>query len=428
MHLPRTADWSSQFPARRPDLGGTRHFVEPHDGDNVAAKLARTLLYGYAFLVPLESILSLDSIIGVGAGNSLTKAYGLAVAALMVILRPHFMVSWTWPAYVLATWLMWGLLSCYMNRTSLINSVVLNVGFALTIPSCLLTRKHIEFLWLAIALGGATAAISTVLAPSYTLDESRLIGIGNQNANFFVIICGISIVCSLYFLAGLSSVRIDSTVSLGLMLSLPIMLWCIAATGSRTGWVALGAAFMFSAWIFAPPSPRRWIYRAITIGAGAMIAVVIFTNAMLTERVQSGLEGHTSNRDTIWRMAWTLFQEHADPFWGMGLRQADQFLPRYAPESRWYGWDRLDVHSTYLTVMIETGYVGLSIFLIAVILPVCVLAKKHRHSSLALMAAATITVLLVSSLAKTWYTQKIFWLVWATSVASLGVLGRKQSK
>lgn len=426
MHLPRNANWPPPNPSHWGSVQSQLAVRDSIENENVAARLARILLYGYAFLLPLESILSLDAILGIGAGNSLTKAYGIIVAALIVILRPHFMIAWTWPAYMLAAWLLWGLLSCYMNGSSMINSVVLNVGFALTIPSCLERRKHIEFLWLALALGGSLAAIATIITPSYTIGESRLIGLGQLNSNAFIIICGVTLLCSFYFLSGLSTFRLDSTIALALMFCVPILLWCIAATGSRTGWASLGAALLISAWIFAPPSPRRWLYRGITLVAGAAVAAVIFTNAMLADRVRTGLEGDTSSRNLIWQMAWNLFQERADPFWGMGLRQADQFLPRYAPESRWYGWDRLDVHSTYFAVLIETGYVGLMLFILAVILPVFFLAKNHRQNNLAMMATATATILLVSSLAKTWYTHKLFWLLWAMTISSYGILRLRQ--
>lgn len=403
---------------------GTSYSLTPSSNDdNYAATLARILLYGYAFLVPIEALLSLDSILGVGGSSSLTKAYGIIIAALIVILRPHFIIAWTWPAYMLAAWLMWGTLSSYMNSVRILNSVLLNIGFALTIPACLSSRRHVEHVCLAMALGGGLAAWITALNPTYTVGDSRLIGLGTLNANTFIIICDIALLCSLYFIVGLSSIRIDSTVHLLLIVCVPVLIWCIAATGSRTGWAALGGALFLSAWVFAPPSPRRWIYRFLTLGAGLIVAAMIFTNAMLAERVRSGLDGETAGRDKIWKMAWTLFQEHADPVWGMGMRQADRFLPRYAsPDARWYGWDRLDVHSTYLTVLIETGFVGLLLFLLALLAPVLFIAVRYRHTNLGLLTTATMTILLIASLTGTWYADKILWLVWGCSSVVVSIL------
>ena len=424
MHLRR--DERPFAPPPWPGRARPRPEVRP-SGDNTASQMARMVLYAYAFLLPLESSLPLDSILGIGQGTTVTKASAIVAGALIVILRPQFFLAWKWPAFLILGWLFWGTLSCYINSTRLINSVTLNVLFALTIPACISHRRHVEAIWLAIALGGLTAASSTLLFPSYVRGTGRLIGLGNLNPNAYAINCGVSLLCSTYFLAGMSSLPINASMTLLLVPSFPILLWSVATTGSRGGWLSLGAALFTAAWVFTLPPSRRWLLRFLTLVAAIALIIIITTNQAYFDRVTSTMEGDSSNRDIIWRMAWQLFREHGDPLWGMGLRKADQLLPRYAPDGRWFGWDRLDVHSSYLTVLIETGLVGLLLFLIALFGPIIVLIRRYRNSPVALMTGAISIVFGVSSFVKTWYNDKLFWLTWAVLVSSLALFSARKT-
>jgi O-antigen ligase len=386
---------------------------------------ARCLLYIYALLIPLEHALSLDLFVGSRTGTAITKIYGVLIALLITVLRPTFFLAWSWHYVALGLWLLWGIVACYINTTSLFNSVVLNVGFVLILPACITSRRHLEYLWLCLTIGASIAALVTILNPSYTHGEHRLIGMGDLNANTFSILCDLGLICSLFLLSNLTALPLTHYLRTYLWLTVPIFLWCIVAAGSRTALICLGVALTLSAWLFNIPSPRRWFYRGLTALATAAAFVLVLHNSIVTQRFTQSIEaGHTSSREQIWRAAWQLFNEHASPLTGLGLRQADRLLTRFTG-SRWFGWDRLDLHSTYLTVLVETGYVGLTLFLIAVFLPFLLLIKQHRTSPLALIAAALFTVMLASGLTTTWYISKVFWLAWFSVVASLRLLDRQ---
>jgi O-antigen ligase len=386
------------------------------------------LIYTYAFLVPLESILSLEAVANVGVGTTITKVYGVLIGGLIVFLRPTFFLSWRWTSGLLVAWLLWATLSTYLNNARVFNSLTLNVLFALTLPCCLTQRRHLEWLWFFLSLGGTVAAVLSVINPRFTYVESRLIGLGDLNANYFVVICDLSVVCILYYLSGFSSIALPPHLLALFWLALPLLIWAIAATGSRTGWASLGAAFFLSAWIFAPPTNRRWLYRLITLIAIFGVLAMIATNAALADRARAGLAGHTSSRDRIWAMALQMFYESADPLFGMGLRQADLFLTRYVHGGRWYGSDRLDIHSTYLTVLLETGIVGLLLFLAATVFPVVLIIRQFRRLPFGIISAALPTVMLTSSIAKTWYTSKLFWLIWISTISALHLLDLDKHK
>ncbi len=140
----------------------------------------------------------------------------------------------------------------------------------------------------------------------------------------------------------------------------------VAATQSRGGIVAAAAAICVGAFLY-----RRQLGRVLPIVAIALAGIAIYfvVAPSAFDRVTNfGDAG--DGRSELWTVAWRAFEDH--PVTGIGLNQFRIESSEYVLEPGNLKFVRLIaerpvvVHNTYLQFLVETGIVGLALYLLVV--------------------------------------------------------------
>ena len=136
----------------------------------------------------------------------------------------------------------------------------------------------------------------------------------------------------------------------------------LAATQSRGGLIAAVVCAVVALVIWRG---RRGLILAL-IGVAALATVSFFVaNPAAWHRIQESNQG--SGRVDIWRVAWRVVHDH--PVDGVGIAQFPQVSPHYVLQPgalRYVGLiveKHIVVHNLYLQLWVETGIVGLLLFL-----------------------------------------------------------------
>jgi O-antigen ligase len=136
----------------------------------------------------------------------------------------------------------------------------------------------------------------------------------------------------------------------------------LAATQSRGGLVAAGVA-LIAALVF---SRRRGAVLA-TVGVIVVSAAAWFATSPTAWQRVSHFDGGGTGRTELWTVGWRIYQEHA--LLGVGLNnfRAESFRYVRRPGKLQFVnliSERPDVvHNTYLQLLVETGVIGLGLFL-----------------------------------------------------------------
>lgn len=162
-------------------------------------------------------------------------------------------------------------------------------------------------------------------------------------------------------------------IRLGARISVPLLIGLIFMTQSRGGLLALGLFGLLA--VFKAVSSRRRIQSLAVVAIVAVGSVVASPQGAI-DRMESLVNGLIARdlsevdednsalqRYTVWKVARQISREH--PLFGVGLRAYSQENQRVAARSRLtkLAGGYRDAHSTYLSVLAETGFPGLFIFL-----------------------------------------------------------------
>ena len=210
-----------------------------------------------------------------------------------------------------------------------------------------------------------------------------------------------------------------------ILLATAILILGVLATGSRTGIIILGIAFFL-------------IIQRVLVGQqrsiGLLILAIFSISFVLIQVSNTNLspsqifESIVFGSDTVgaryrfWRIGWLMWLDH--PIAGIGIDRYAVLLDNYwtypfAPVAR-------SLHNTYMQVLTETGFVGLSIF--SLFLASAFLyfrrnaaAAYFRLSNLQWIWTTVLIVLLVGAITKTDLADKLLWfLLGITSNQYLG--------
>jgi O-antigen ligase len=202
-------------------------------------------------------------------------------------------------------------------------------------------------------LGGAAPDVDTA-----TSVGGRLVG-GVGDPNFL----GIAIVPAIVLAAILRGAR--PLTRWALAVAIGVLVVGLLATQSRGGIVA-AAVTCVAAVIFMVGQRTKVLLAAATV---VTIGVVYLTaNPAPLERVTRANEG--SGRTELWDVAWKVGADY--PIAGVGLNNFTVHSPRYTDEVGVLRYADLIaerphvVHNTYLEILVETGIVGLLLFMCAV--------------------------------------------------------------
>lgn len=210
---------------------------------------------------------------------------------------------------------------------------------------------------LSIVAGLATSGLEPV-GDSATSVQGRLQG-GVGDPNYLAA----AIVPAIMLAAALASRRGRPVLRLGLVAAIVILALGLAATQSRGGLISIAIVSVGALLLWR----GRRLAVASMIVVFAVTAVVWFSASPAAwERVTSADDGG-SGRTDIWTVAWRIVDEH--PAAGVGLSQfpvvSQDFLRQPGAIERGdlivnHG---IKVHNVYLQLWVETGIVGLLLFL-----------------------------------------------------------------
>jgi putative inorganic carbon (HCO3(-)) transporter len=152
------------------------------------------------------------------------------------------------------------------------------------------------------------------------------------------------------FLIGLSACIKKPTVKLALWGIAFTSLYCLLLTFSRAGYLGLMAGLL----VLGVVKARKWLVLLVLILVTwqSFVPVAVTQRVLMTYQPGQELDSSSEERITIWQDALQVF--HEDPVFGTGF-DTYQFMGRVGPYR--------DTHNYYVKVLLETGVVGLAVFL-----------------------------------------------------------------
>jgi O-antigen ligase len=201
----------------------------------------------------------------------------------------------------------------------------------------------------------------------------------------------------------------------------------IIMSGSRGGVLAAIVGFVLTLflWWRRGPVERRWVMRVVTatacIGVGLVCVIFISTrffpegrvaNIVRNDSIQRLIHVQTgsSGRSEIWSTGFLACEKYCG--WGGGLESFpivfDQIFP-FSAAAKNVGSDR-PAHNVYLELAVETGFVGLSLFALALVME----WRLLRSTAMRMLAPSVGTAMVALLLANIFEGQiwfKYFWIV-----------------
>jgi O-antigen ligase len=188
-------------------------------------------------------------------------------------------------------------------------------------------------------------------------------------------------------------------------LYLLIAMLAILLTGSRSGLLLLPIALLIVPWTVSQLSLRTKVVMLIILAAAATVAWKYVAPAALARLATTRAEleqGTLNTRKVVWKAGLHLFPSH--PLGGVG---AGAFEEAVVP---FLGYQKTG-HNTYLTVLLEQGIVGLTLFLLALVsvfLHIPAAPPRERRFFTVLLLT-----LCLGLIPRTWQDEKQLWIVLA---------------
>jgi O-antigen ligase len=189
----------------------------------------------------------------------------------------------------------------------------------------------------------------------------------------------------------------------------------IALSGTRTALIGTLPGVMFG--LACLTQVRTWVRVTVFLGfVSAGVVLLPFIPGASLERLGStGSElagGDLNGRLEIWRQGLVSFADH--PLLGVG---SNMF--------RSVNWERKVAHNSFLSVLVESGLVGLSLFGTMVVMAVVCAWRQHRWESR--LWLSLFGVWAVGAFALTWEVRKPTWVLFGLVVASAGLRSEYRS-
>jgi O-antigen ligase len=192
----------------------------------------------------------------------------------------------------------------------------------------------------------------------------------------------------------------------------PLALFAITLTGSRGAIVASAPALLFLLWdVFGSGRAKMIIWLAVIVAL--IVGLYHLVPTLLIDRLSTlpaeFLEGDLGGRRSVWRDALIIFRQR--PFLGIGSGAFRVALSSLA------AWEVEKVaHNTFLSILVETGIIGLGLFLAALSRVVlAVVRRREAHFEVWLVA---LLVWALGAFNLTWEHRKATWLVMLLALAS----------
>jgi O-antigen ligase len=151
-----------------------------------------------------------------------------------------------------------------------------------------------------------------------------------------------------------------------LLTAVPLMAIGIYATYTRSTWIGLGASAAVVGYLQLPKNWRLPLFTLAGLG-GLLVVAATWQSVVDLEREGSGSESEHSvdQRKSFTYVSWQMFKDH--PVFGVGFgRFYDRKLPYLSDRSQEFELEslrNLHHHNTLLSLLTETGMLGLAAFL-----------------------------------------------------------------
>jgi O-antigen ligase len=241
-------------------------------------------------------------------------------------------------------------------------------GLGLTLClGAILERRHVRWVMMAFVLGAALSVLWGAAKGGLSVHagggegevanaDGRFQG-GAGDPNYLA-----AVLVPAIMLAGGLAIWRSATRRTLLALATFIIAVGLAATQSRGG--LIGAAVCAGVALFIWKGRRALILGLIGLALLALVSFFV-ANPSALARLQESNQG--SGRVDIWTVAWRVVHDH--PLAGVGIAQFPQVSPHYTLQPgalRFVGLiveKHIVVHNLYLQLWVETGIVGLLLFL-----------------------------------------------------------------
>ena len=378
----------------------------------ISIRFIPLLLMLYSTLIPLENVLATSF------GGSINKYIGIFIMGLVCvwfikndktnIYIPKWLFLFSFFSFCTVIW--------SVNKNVQILSVMLNVVlFTLIVIQYPLTADEKNWLMFAIFLGGVIVSAMMLSGGSFTtvntIDRDRMSiiigGLMVDNNNLAVSL-------SLCLIAGYSLIYKRKLILLFrvcVLLGIILIAISILRTGSRGGLLALVAGGI----VFLSFSDSGLRTRTIIIGAVCvffgMYYIQNFMSAKLASRftIEEVVTSGGTGRTEIWMNALNLYSKSSVVRWLFGYGFGS--FPTLMKQTMGLG---KAAHNDVVQMLLETGVVGLLLYLRMLIEMVQHALMKKNARALALLA-----VVIVGSLSMEMLIKKMLWLVFFVAISSL---------
>ncbi len=313
----------------------------------------------------------------------------------------------------------------------LFSGVEVAVFFTLvaTIPS---QPSHLRVVAAGFVTGTVLSALVGILGEAGGIaavdQEGRLQG-ASGDPNYFAA----QLVAGLALALGLLATTRRPGARVWLLASLVPLAYGIVASQSRGGFVALAVAGIASIIIFRR---HRTQVAILVVGVTAVMGIWLTTNTAAWTRITSAEKDRGSGREDLWAIALRMAGDH--PIAGVGLSNYSLHSPDYTREpGTLTGVGQVErhqeAHNAYLSLLAETGIVGLALFILVAATTIASGARAaSRFDALGDHRAAIITqaalVALIGMLSSAAFLSnsedKRIWVLMGLAIACLGVAQR----
>lgn len=371
------------------------------------SRAAFVLLWCFVYVVPWEEVVQLP---GLGSLPRLVGILACVVGVLHVLARGGLRPL-SWFHVLAALFVIWAAVRGFWSldpeatRVRVLTYVQLAV-LAWLIWEIAWSPHRQRALFAAYVLGacvGAVGIIRNYLAGVVMdADATRFSGL-NDNPNEL----GLTLALGLPIAWYLSQSHPRRRLVWGWLLYVPLGTIAILLTGSRGAVVAALVALLIIPWTLGHLRLRRKAVLYVLVVGSALLAAR-FVPAASLERIRSTRSdiqtGSFGGRGVIWQAGLDVAREH--PLVGVG---AGAFGAAVAPT---LGRER-SAHETFLAILVEEGFVGLTLFVAMVgALVAATMTALTRLSPIQKKVAITLlAVLAMGSLSTSWDYRKHLWFV-----------------
>jgi O-antigen ligase len=324
---------------------------------NVFANLAYFAVWFTVFGLPWESVLVVP---GMGTLTRIVGVVAFGLGVLAVIERGQIRTPKSFHAFAVV-FLAWGCLSFYwavdpVGSIPIINRYVQLIALIWLLWEFSNTPARRRGLYQAYVFGAYIAVISTLLNYQEgvtAVGASRFAASEETNPNDTALLLVLALPLAWHL--ALTTKRF--WVVWINRLYLPLGLLCVFLTGSRSALVVGMVALFLIPWTLVQINLRVRV-AAVALAVICAVIATAYVPALLWQRLGTTgdelTEGTLNNRTVIWKAGLTVYPQH--PIIGFGILG-------YSFATRPLLGTNRGAHNAYLSVLVEQGLVGLSLFL-----------------------------------------------------------------